>query len=260
VDTKVDTGIRPMLLNEISEEDVQKYINDPDWCAQQKFDGERRLANGMSGINRKGQAVVLSKEIMDDLKGKGSITIDGELINNELYIFDCLIPGKPDISYKERLEFLDLYYHGNFNIRVIATAYTSKEKQQLFNHLKAKNAEGIVFKDLRAMYTPSRPASGGSALKFKFCDTCTCIVGKVSTTKRSVALILLDEKGNEIDVGNATIYPNFNMPVAGDKIELKYLYAYKGGSIYQPVYLGLRTDIDREECLLSQLKYKAGTV
>jgi bifunctional non-homologous end joining protein LigD len=39
---------------------------------------------------------------------------------------------------------------------------------------------------------------------------------------------------------------------------VKYLYAYKqSGSIYQPVYLGPRTDIPPSECGVDQLKYKA---
>ena len=35
------------------------------------------------------------------------------------------------------------------------------------------------------------------------------------------------------------------------------LYTYRGGCIFQPVYLGVRDDIRAEECQLSQLKYKA---
>jgi len=39
-------------------------------------------------------------------------------------------------------------------------------------------------------------------------------------------------------------------------IEVRYLYAYKGGNLYQPTYLGVRDDISFEDCLISQLKYK----
>lgn len=39
-------------------------------------------------------------------------------------------------------------------------------------------------------------------------------------------------------------------------VEIRYLYAYKGGSLYQPAFLGERDDIPAEECVLSQLKYK----
>lgn len=192
----------------------------------------------------------------DILLNEGSVTVDGEIINDKLFAFDYLMP---ELSYKERLNLLEANYgHYNLeNVVVIYTAFSSVAKQVLFNELKAQGKEGIVFKDLRAKYTPGRPASGGTQLKFKFCESATCIVGKVSSTKRSVSLMLLDENGDQIDVGNATIYPNFAMPNSGDLVEIKYLYAYKGGSIYQPVYLGLRTDVDRTDCLLSQLKYKA---
>jgi len=39
-------------------------------------------------------------------------------------------------------------------------------------------------------------------------------------------------------------------------IECRYLYAFKGGSIFQPIYLGQRDDIPSQECTLGQLKYK----
>ena len=60
-----------------------------------------------------------------------------------------------------------------------------------------------------------------------------------------------------VPVGNVTIPPNHKIPVVGAVIEVRYLYAFRGGSIYQPVYLGARTDITAEECSTAQLKYKA---
>lgn len=193
------------------------------------------------------------------LLNEGSVPVDGELISNKLYAFDYLMKGIP---YKERLKLLETNY-GDYNMKniiVIYTAYTKEEKQKLFNELKARNAEGITFKDLRAEWTPGRPASGGTQLKFKFYASATCIVCGRNSTKRSIALGLLDENGKEITVGNATIYPNFALPNINDLVEIKYLYAYKEGSLYQPIYKGIRTDVDMAECTLSQLKYKAGTV
>ena len=46
------------------------------------------------------------------------------------------------------------------------------------------------------------------------------------------------------------------MPSPGDLVEVQYLYAYRDGSVYQPVYKGKRTDIDAKDCKVSQLKYK----
>jgi hypothetical protein len=45
-------------------------------------------------------------------------------------------------------------------------------------------------------------------------------------------------------VGSVTIPPSHTVPAAGSIVEVRYLYAYEGGSLYQPVYLGIRDDID----------------
>jgi len=42
-----------------------------------------------------------------------------------------------------------------------------------------------------------------------------------------------------------------------DVIEVKYLYAYKGGSLYQPSFISIRDDVLVSNCLISQLKYKS---
>ena len=88
--------------------------------------------------------------------------------------------------------------------------------------------------------------------------TASCVVAAVSATKRSVALELAGEGGGDrVPVGNVTIPPNHAVPRPGDVVEVRYLYAYPGGSLYQPLYLGRRDDVKPEECLLSQLKFKA---
>lgn len=61
-------------------------------------------------------------------------------------------------------------------------------------------------------------------------------------------------------VENVTIPPNKQIPAADAVVEIRYLYAYPGGSLYQPVYLGVRDDITAEFCTLAQLKFKRGDV
>ena len=39
-------------------------------------------------------------------------------------------------------------------------------------------------------------------------------------------------------------------------MEIRYLYAHKGGGLYQPVYLGPREDIEIAHCTTAQLKFK----
>ena len=58
--------------------------------------------------------------------------------------------------------------------------------------------------------------------------------------------------------GNVTIPANHEIPDLGWTVDCRYLYAYKdSGSIFQPVYLGIRDDIPGEECTTAQLKFKA---
>ena len=40
-------------------------------------------------------------------------------------------------------------------------------------------------------------------------------------------------------------------------VEVKYLYAFLGGSLFQPVCLGEREDTELTACVIGQLKYKA---
>jgi bifunctional non-homologous end joining protein LigD len=37
------TGILPQLLNPIGDDELDRYLGDPDWLAQEKFDGKRIL-------------------------------------------------------------------------------------------------------------------------------------------------------------------------------------------------------------------------
>jgi bifunctional non-homologous end joining protein LigD len=139
---------------------------------------------------------------------------------------------------------------------MVESHYTAGQKREAFDRLKFENAEGVVFKHIDAPYIAGRPASGGSQLKFKFCETASFVVGKVNA-KRSVSLMLFAGR-NLTAAGNVTIPPNHEIPKAGQIVECRYLYAFKGsGCIYQPVYLGVRDDIPEEECTTAQLKFKS---
>jgi bifunctional non-homologous end joining protein LigD len=142
------------------------------------------------------------------------------------------------------------------HVRLVATAFTTQQKTELWHRLKQENREDIVFKRLDAPYTPGKPNSGGPQLKFKFVTTLSAIVAKVNT-KRSVELSLF--KGRSlVSCGNVTIPANHDIPAVGAVVEVRYLYAYRESlALHQPVYLGLRDDVDPGECLASQLKFKA---
>ena len=108
--------------------------------------------------------------------------------------------------------------------------------------LRQKNKEGIVFKKVNAPYVVGRPNSGGAQLKHKFYATCSALVANINV-QRSVEIQLFNEVGL-ITAGNVTIPPNHAVPHVGQVIEVRYLYAFKeSGRVYQPVYLGVRSDV-----------------
>jgi len=257
---KVKTGIHCQLLNPIEEEKTQEYINSEEWWAQEKMDGKRMLVQKtteLTAINRKGFSVGAPQSIIDSAaKSDSSFIIDGEAIDDDLFVFDLLALNGADIKDKPYSERYELLVQLNLSgaIKIVPAAKSKATKVELFNKMKLENAEGVVFKKHDSHYHAGRPNSGGNQLKFKFYDTASVIVSKVND-KRSVGMSLLDN-GKEIFVGNVTISPNKDIPKEREIIEVRYLYAYEGGSLYQPTFLTVRTDIDQKECVLNQLKYK----
>ena len=47
------------------------------------------------------------------------------------------------------------------------------------------------------------------------------------------------------------------MPTIGTLVDVRYLYAFREGCLFQPVYLKRRNDIDIKDCTTAQLKYSA---
>lgn len=261
-----DTGVRCQLLNPVDDKEAARLIDDPAYWVQEKFDGRRILLRAESGkaagINRKGLAVGLPESIAAAAKALGqSCLLDGECVGDTLHVFDLLELDGADqrpLPYSQRLKQLTALLA---NVRakgicLVETAMARANKRILFEKLKKEQREGVVFKDCAAPYTPGRPASGGSQLKYKFYATASLIVAKVND-KRSIALELYANKKERVEAGNVTIPPNLPVPKEGAVVEVRYLYAFKeSGRLYQPTFLGVRDDIEAGACTTSQLKYR----
>jgi len=261
------TGILPQLLNPIEESQVQQFIDDPSYCAQEKFDGRRMLIRKVGaeihGINRKGLLIGLPETVFGCVRSiSGSFILDGECLGDLFCAFDLLEQDGQVLRpqpYQQRLGGLMCVFNrsGLRHLRLVETAIGQESKERLFHRLQSEKREGVVFKHLDAPYTPGRPNTGGTQLKHKFYATCSAVVSKIND-KRSVELRLLNGDGFNM-VGNVTIPVNFEVPRAGQVVEVRYLYAFKeSNALYQPVFLGVRNDVEVHECVLSQLKYKAG--
>ena len=259
------SGLHPQLLNSIDESAARRHLDSDDWCLQEKFDGKRimvSVAGGtVAGSNRKGLYVSMPQEISDALSGLPDCEIDGELLGEEYVIFDLLKLDGNDLRpspYRVRYEVLADLLGASLGsyARVAETAWKAADKQALYQRIAAAGGEGVVFKKVNGVSVAGRPASGGSQVKCKFYASCTCLV-TAQNDQRSIRLSLLAPAGKPVNVGNVTIPPNKTLPPAGALVEIRYLYAYPGGSLYQPAYLGERDDLSPGACVLGQLKYKS---
>jgi len=262
------TELKPQLLNPIDLEDIEQYIMNPAYLAQEKLDGKRIMVEvnfgKVTASNRRSWKVGIPQDIEEELSKFEDCVLDGELVGGVYYVFDCLSHNGEDLrtdSYLNRFNTLVEKVIGDrmlYQVDIVTTAYGTNEKRKLVQSMEHK--EGVVFKELSAPHTVGRPNSGGSQFKCKFWSSATCVVSAVNNavgstkTKRSVA-VAVDSPEGFVQVGNVTVPPNYEMPNEGDLVEVKYLYAYKAGSLYQPQYLGTRDDVEIDTYV--SLKFKS---
>lgn len=266
------TGFRPQLLNEISEEEALAL--GPDWLVQEKHDGERRGAMFADGVaiyaNRRGLAVGVQATVDEAFQRLGAVVgplnLDAEDMGDHLVIFDVtqhFMIG-PEARARERAAVLahlekTIQDIGLFDqLRVdVPTPLPEFIALGANGSFRRAGAEGFVLRHADSVYTPGRPNSGGDALKVKFWAEATCRVTQGRIGKASIGLELQDGvEGPWVGVGNVTVPANRTMPVTGALVEVRYLYAEPGGSLFQPLLKGVRTDITEEAAQMMQLKYK----
>ena len=263
------SGLLPQLLNPVDETGLEEMLESRAWARQEKKDGERLIVRTevgkAEGSNRKGLIVPLAETIRTGvlaLFGTSRAVVDGESVGDCYWVFDLLEIDGSDIRHQGfeerylRLQALCGSGNGNAFLQLIPVATKPWVKHEVYERLLQEKAEGVVFKRIGAPYVPGRPASGGTQLKYKFTRTATCAVLAVND-KRSIQLAIAHQGVLQF-VGNVTIQPNFDIPKSGSLVEVRYLYAYPNGSLYQPIYLGPRLDLDTAD-EHSSLKFKQGS-
>lgn len=263
------TGFVPQLLNTIRSDDtLEDLLNDDEWIAQEKHDGERRpikmVGSVITSMNKEGVESALPQNLIEDVLSIGKdIHFDGEVIGERFVAFDLLEHDGENLRsapYEKRFAklqevFKDFSFSG---IEITNSASTTEAKKALFEALKSHQAEGIVFKKKDAAYAPGRPASGGSQMKYKFLEVCSVRVS-ARNQKRSVAVECFDNDGSTtIALGDITIPSNHDVPNVGDIVNVRYLYKYENGSLFQTTYMGSRTDQTLPD-QLHQFKHKNTT-
>lgn len=259
------SGVLPQLLTTISEVDAARLVDDPRWVMQEKFDGRRlllrKVGDAVEGINKLGLVVSVADAIEAAARLiPGDVMLDGEAVGDHFHIFDLLSRAGTDLrerTYDDRFRALGVVIGDTGTaLSVVESWADSTAKARQLDEMRARNAEGVVFKRLDAPYTQGRPSSGGTQRKLKFVATVSAVVTAINQ-QRSVRVSLLDGSA-WVDVGAVTVPANQGVPQIGEVVEVRYLYAtVDGGALYQPVLLGVRTDVEPLECVVAQLKLKA---
>jgi len=273
----VQTDWIPQLLNQVTYDEAIALWGTFSMYLQTKHDGERRGAwftkDGQTrAANRRGLEVPLTAEIATDLAELGTYLDSGALLDTEdmgdyLQIFDVIsaTPGNiNNMTFAGRMEGLSIIARaitqlpgrngiGANHLRVDLPFQPQSigEFKEFIENARRNNEEGVVIRDGAGTYEPGRPSSGGPVWKLKFYATVTCLVTSVHPTKSSIGIMVQDTSGNCI------IPANYSKPNVNDLVEVRYLYAFPGGSLYQPQYEGARTDLTAENFIDQlPLKYK----
>jgi ATP-dependent DNA ligase len=245
---------------------------DPTYAVQQKFDGERTLIHvekhSITAYNRDGLTSRISKEILSQAQRFAPLAplmFDGEWIRQvkSFYSFDLLELEGTNLrnqKFIDRIGLLrDILQPGATPLIHAARTETEEAgKIALLTQIRDSNLEGIVLKRLAGIYTLRREPRD---YKHKFTHDASFIVLR-RNEKASVDLGVYDDNHKIIEVGSVKIrnaYFDRNLrDGVGTVLEIRYMHAFSDSNqIYQPRMIAIRKAVHPDDCLLSQLRYKA---
>jgi bifunctional non-homologous end joining protein LigD len=257
-------GPKAQLLTPMDDDDVDSYVDDKAWVAQQKCDGIRILCTvenkRVLPTNRDGQeSDHVPKAILDGLDALPVGTIvDGELLEGVYWVFDVLRVGERDVTslgVVERWNLMDDELSPGFSgdVQVLPLHTTTKAKRALITSLQAQRAEGVVFKQRDAPYVGGRVST---QRKLKFIKSCDVVITENSGNAYTMQL-------EGVSVGKVFAGTTNASRAALDKLlasgkrpicEVQYLYATQDEQLYQPVFVRIRDDKSAADCKRSQLQ------
>lgn len=244
-----------MMPTAVHLSDLDQYINDPEWFAQEKMNGKfMRIAkshgSSVLAFNKLTKQITLPADIAMALNDyTPTIAADGELIGDKLYLFDIIKIGNFNLvntpaNVRHNTHLVKAVQSiGSKNIVIVEAEFTQSDKEDLVARMKKKNMEGVVFKRINGYYIPGKTENLNKAaiIKIKFWKEVSAYIVEWND-KNSVKLALAGSKssmvGDKKDLvpcGNVTIPEKYKSEVKPGRIlRVKYLYATKDGILYQP--------------------------
>lgn len=273
---RTDGGYRSMLLTQVAEEDIERYLSDEAWGAQEKQNGKHIIAKIQGGVvtayNKSGLACpipVIVQEALGTLKNDH--VLDGELVGEIYHVFDVIESAsfKDEMPYSARADAA-MYLAGlskSPNVRGVPLAVGTCEKRELLAKLRKGKKEGIVFKLLAAKRVAGKidNLKKALAIKVKFYKEMDCVV--ISWTDKSSIEVGAYEGpiGSPlVSVGKVTVPAKYVKQVkVGGVARISYLYGTTPGrQLYQanldPDDAGIfmRDDVLAKDCLMSAMQFE----
>ena len=239
---KKETGLRPMLLTVATEENLEYFITNDGWAAQEKKNGKRIMVEAKGGkakaVNRTGKECPVPQAIIDAMTtAEGEY--DGELVRGRLHVFDAMRNGTGDlrgVGMAKRHTYAEALANSLPTVISLVPLVTgTKAKRRLVEKLKKGRKEGVVFKKIDAPYEPGRRANlkKAIAVKVKFYAEASLKV-ICWNNKQSIQLGARDGRKTAF-VGNMTVPEKYNGLInEGDIVRVRYLYATDKDRLYQP--------------------------
>lgn len=258
--------MKPMLCLATSDA-AARELKAPRYAAMLKVDGVRALID-LSGskpisFNRKGERSYLPGKLLAELGqicGLG-IVLDGELVKDELYLFDLVRAGS-DVNertpWAERHDWLERIV-GKWNpehITLLPVARTNQQIAGLRRRVLGRGLEGMVIVDTTSRYEFG--GRSGAWRKWKFVKTATCLItAKGLDGKDNFEVSLLDN-GVPVPIGTISRLEG-DAPHAklGDLIDVEFLHAGDPATprLTQPHPKKLRRDKRVDEATIDQITH-----
>jgi ATP-dependent DNA ligase len=248
--------------------DVDRLLDDTGWYASPKVDGDRVLV--VCGpepqfLNRRGDPYTKRRpadlaEVVAVLPA--GLVLDGELVDDRLYLFDCVVHGEPigrRLELCERVVYQTGVLAGLDRPVILGVPHVTDptEKRALYDTVFADGGEGVVFKRIASLYFEGRTELWRKT-KFTFTVDCLVIgrqVDRKHGAKENLALGLLRD-GELVEVAHCSALTGDGPLVeVGDVVTVTALKVTDGNRLREPVRPILRRgEVEPAECRWEQLE------
>lgn len=287
--------MKPMLLNEVELERIERYVTNHDYWLEEKIDGRRLLLDfhcegphrermKLVGYGRDGQKVSIPDFLLPvyGLRDYGSFTFDGEVAadpsgRQSYWVFDLLRAadrdgsqfisiGDPAWLRRDGLEAVmgKLKSVLPAEMQLVPRAFDPDAKRRQVLAIQQMGGEGVVFKHRDRPYQPGK--KNAAAVKAKFTKTLDAVVTNIGMDGKENIEISVWKDHELVEIGRCSTAGKV-IPGMHDVVEVRYLYALRADALtrrpvrlYQARLLRIRDDKPSEACTFDQIQFSSKRV